>query len=120
MTEYNLFCRSKEYDSDTSFQQARYRVFNVEISKEAYYKIKIPKHKIEFDKNEDYSTRFKTAFKKMRATLTPEQKQEYYDIPHFDWEWFTYITWVEKEDSVTEMTVEQICAALGKNIKIIK
>jgi hypothetical protein len=66
MTEYNYFCRSNDYNSDTSFQQQRYRVFNVEVGKEEYYKIKKIYHKLKFDANESFDTRFQTAFKKMR------------------------------------------------------
>ena len=120
MTEHNLFCWSEKYNDDNSFQQKRWRVFNKQVTEQEYRRIKIPKHKLEFDRTESVATRFKTAFKKMRSTLTKEQKQEYYDIPHFDWKWFTYITWVEKEDDVTEMTLADVCIALGKNIKIIK
>jgi peptide subunit release factor RF-3 len=32
----------------------------------------------------------------MWDTLSQDQKQEYFDIPHFSWEWFTYITGIEK------------------------
>ncbi len=96
MTEYNYFCWSNEYNSDTSFQQKRYRVFNVEVGEEKYNNIKKIYHKLEFDEEEDYSTRFRTAFKKMWNTLTQEEKQEYFDIPHFNWEDFTYITGIEK------------------------
>jgi len=35
--------------------------------------------------DESYETRYATAFKKMWDTLTKDQKQEYYDIPHFNW-----------------------------------
>ena len=84
MTEYNLFCWSKKYDDKDSFQQPRWRVFNTQITEDEYKKIKIPYHKLEFDKNEHYDTRFQTAFKKMRVALTKQQKQEYFDIPHFN------------------------------------
>lgn len=123
MTEHNYFCWAKEYNDENSFQQKRYRVFNVEVSKEEYEKINKIYHKLEFDKNEIYDTRFQTAFKKMRDKLSKEERQEYLDIPHFNWEWFTYITWIKPEDveeQVEEMTVEQICKELGRNIKIIK
>lgn len=36
MTEYNLFCYSKEYNDVNSFQQKRYRAFNKEVGKERY------------------------------------------------------------------------------------
>lgn len=39
MTEYNLFCYSKEYNDDNSFQQKRYRAFNKEVGRERYYQI---------------------------------------------------------------------------------
>ncbi len=121
MTEYNYFCRSTEYNSDTSFQQKRYRVFNVGVTKEEYFNIKKLNYKLEFDKNESYKTRFSTAFKKMRNTLTTEQKQEFYDIPHFNKEWFTYITGIEKEaEEIVEMTMEEINKALWKKVKIIE
>lgn len=100
MTEYNYFCWSEKYNSDTSFQQKRHRIFNVELSQEEYEKIPKLYKKLEFDENEIYTTRFQTAFKKMWAALTQEEKQEYFDIPHFNWEWFTYITGVEKEDNI--------------------
>jgi hypothetical protein len=86
ITEHSYFCWSTEYNSDTSFQQAKYRVFNVEVGEKEFNKIKKIYPKLEFDINEPYSTRFQTAFKKMWETLTKEEKQEYYDIPHFSWE----------------------------------
>lgn len=92
MTEYNYFCWSTEYNSDTSFQQPRYRVFNKQVTEEEYDVIKKIYHKLEFDKNYSYDTRFQIAFKKMWSNLTQEQRQEYFNIPHFDWEGFTYIT----------------------------
>lgn len=98
MTEYNYFCRSKEYNDDMSFQQKRYRVFNVEVGHEEYIKIKRIYHKLEFDQDESYTTRYATAFKKMWNWLTLEEQQEYLDIPHFCWEGFTYITGITPED----------------------
>ena len=97
ITEYNYFCWSNEFDSTTSKQQKKYRVFNVEVSEEEYESIKKINYQLEFDKNEDYTTRFQTAFKKMWYGLSQEQKKEFYNIPHFNWEWFTFITWIDKE-----------------------
>ena len=97
LTEYNYFCWSKEYGDENSSQQKRYRIFNVEVTKEEYEKVNKISHKLTFDTNESCETRYHTAFKKMWNTLTKEQKQEYYDIPHFSWEGFTFITGIEKE-----------------------
>jgi hypothetical protein len=39
MTEYNIFCWSKEYNDEMSFQQKRYRAFNQEVGKTRYNEI---------------------------------------------------------------------------------
>ena len=98
MTEYNYFCWAKKFNDKDSFQQKRYQVFNTEVSKEEYEKIKKIYHPLSFDTDESYSTRFQTAFKKMWETLSEKEKQEYFDIPHFNWEGFTFITGVKKEN----------------------
>jgi len=36
MTEYNLFCYSKSYDDENSFQQKRWRIFNIEVGENRY------------------------------------------------------------------------------------
>ena len=101
MTEYNYFCWSKEHNDENSVQQKSYRIFNVEVTKEEYDKLNKLSYKIELDPNVSHKTRFHTAFKNMWDTLTTDQKQEYYDIPHFDWEGFTFITGMEKEETMT-------------------
>lgn len=113
MTEYNLFCWSEKHNDKNSFQQKRYRVFNTEVTKEEYNSIFIPTHTLKFDKNEDCKTRYKTAFRNMWNKLTQTEKEKYYNIPHFNWEGFTFITGIEKDkiDKV-KLTIE------GKNIYI--
>ena len=100
MTEYNYFCWSKQYGDENSFQQKRYRIFNVEVTEEEYEKVNKISHKLTFDINESYETRYHTAFKKMWDNLTKYQKQAHFDIPHFDWEGFTFITGIEKEEII--------------------
>ena len=39
MTEYNIFCYSKEYNDTDSFQQARYRAFNKVVGEDRYLEI---------------------------------------------------------------------------------
>lgn len=39
MTEYNLWCYSKEFNDINSFQQKRYRAFNKEVGKTRYEEI---------------------------------------------------------------------------------
>ena len=95
MAEYNLFCTAEDKNRDW-FQRPRFQIFNTQITEEEYGKIKIPSHKLEFNKDESYKTRFQTAFKNMWVTLIEEQKQEYYNIPHFNWDIFTDITGLEK------------------------
>ena len=120
MTERNYFCWSEKYNDKDSFQKKRYRVFNVEVREEEYKKIKKIYHELEFDENESYETRFQTAFKKMWDKLSDKERQEYFDIPHFDWKGFTYITRIGKEEKKEEMTLKQIIKELGREIKIVK
>ena len=120
MTEYNYFCWTEKFNDENSFQQKRYRVFNTEITKEEYDKIKKIYHKLEFDKDELYYTRYKTAFKKMWYKLNKEERQEYYDIPHFDEKGFEFITGIKKEKETEELTLKQVIEELGREIKIIK
>lgn len=108
MAEYNYFCWSKEHNNDVSFQQKRYRVFNVFVGEEEYEKIKKIDNRLKFDPNESYTTRHTTAFKKMRDWLTVEQQQEYLDIPHFCWEGFTYITGIKPEDCKKNQTTSLV------------
>jgi len=114
MTEYNYFCWSENYGDENSFQQKRYRVFNVEITKEEYTKLPKLIHRLDLDEDESDETRFQTAFKKLWASLTETEKQKYYDIPHFNWEGFTFITGVEKEarDLEEEARLETISTEL--------
>ena len=120
MTEYNYFCWSEKFNDDNSFQQKRYRIFNKEVSQGEYEKVKKIYHKLEFDKDENYKTRFQTAFKKMWDKLEDKEKQEYLDIPHFNWEGFTFITGITEEEKQEELTMEEVCAELGRTIKIKK
>ncbi len=114
MTEYNYFCWSKEYNDKDSFQQKRYRVFNVEVSKEEYDKIKKIYYKLDIDKSGNLKTRFQTAFKKMWEGLNKKGKQEYFNIPHFNWEGFTFITGIKKEDLNDKVTI----TCEGKEVEI--
>jgi hypothetical protein len=119
MTEYNYFCRADDKEKDW-YQQTRYRVFNVKVTKEEYNKITKIYSKLEFDKDENSSTGYTTAFKKMWDWLTQDEKQEYLDIPHFNAKWFKFITWIDVSQTTEEYTLEEVCKMLGKNIKIKK
>jgi len=116
-TEYNYFCHAEDLEKDW-LQPAKYRVFNKEISEKEYFKIKKIGSKLIFNKDESEDTKFETAFKKMRDNLSKEWKQEYLDIPYFNSEIFKKITWVNVEN--IEMTLEEVCEELWKNIKIVK
>lgn len=121
MTEYNYFCWADEYNNENSFQYKRYRVFNVEVGREEYHEIKKIYRKLKFDQTEAYSTRFQTAFKKMWDGLSKEERQEYLKISHFNAEGFKFITGVDvnANEGPEELTLEQVCKELGRDIKII-
>ena len=93
MTEYNYFCWAERYKDENSVQQKPYRIFNTQVTKEEYEQVKKIYNQIPLNSDES----FRPAFKNMWDTLTPDQKQEYFDIPHFNWEGFTFITGIEEE-----------------------
>ena len=84
MTEYNLFCWAKAYNDENSFQQKRYRIFNVEVSEEEYNKIAIPKIKLELDKDLSYDARYKRAWNVARQKLSSKEKEQFTNLPHFN------------------------------------
>ena len=51
MTEYNIFCYSKSYNDENSFQQERYRAFNEVVGKDRYNEISSKVCKILGSKN---------------------------------------------------------------------
>jgi hypothetical protein len=60
----------------------------------------------------------------MWSTLTQEEKQEYFDIPHFNWEGFEYICGISKQDyyddSLDNDTKNAIKLLQDNGYKIIK
>lgn len=123
MTECNYFCWSEKLNDENSFQQKRYRVFNIEVSKEEYGSIKKIYHELEFDNDEYCETRFKTAFRKMWNKLSKEERQEYFDIPHFNWEGFTFITGIKQEDVEKKeiiLTMGEIAEKFSVDVELLK
>jgi hypothetical protein len=115
-----MFCVAKEYNDDNSFQQKRYRIFNKQLTEKEYRAIIIPEIKLEFDKDLSYSERYQSSWKMARSKLSNKEKQQFLDLPHFNKEIFKDITGIDVDIEVQEMTVEQICKELGRNIKIVK
>ena len=125
MTEYNIFCWSKVYNDDNSFQQKRYRIFNVEVSKEEYDKITVPKIKLEFDKSLDYDVRYRSAWNMAWNKLSDKEKKEFTDLKYFNAEGFEFITGIKVEkNEVKEITtidkIKKINQYFKKVIEIIK
>jgi hypothetical protein len=56
-------------------------VFNTQLTKEDYNKINIPYMKLEFDKEESRTTRYKTAFNKAFQKLSQEDKDKITSLP---------------------------------------
>ena len=93
----------------------------MEISKEEYEAIVVPKIKLEFDKDLSYSERYQSARKNAWSKLSNKEKQAFLDLPHFNAEIFLDITGVDvTEDSITEVTMKEVCEKFWKNVKIIK
>lgn len=114
-TRNNIFCyyidgytsQGKDFKKGVSFQGKEFRIFNKEVTEDEFRKVMTTLHSLtrfdawvyhlEFNYNDSYSGRFQTAFLKMWKKLSMDEKQVFYSIPHFNWEWFSFITWVSKE-----------------------
>ena len=107
MTERNIFCYAEEEGDKNSLQKSRYRIFNAQITKEEYDNIQVPKITLDFDKDEPYETRYKTAFKKAWAELDEDGKKQFTDLPHFDPDIFKKITGVNvrEEGAITRSKI---------------
>ena len=116
MTEYNYFCY---YDKNEDwFQIPRYQIFNKQFTKEEYNNIEKIYIKLEFDKNEYYKTRYKTAFNKAFQKLSEEDKNKIISLPWFNSEDFKKYYWVDIK--VKEYTIKQLEEKLWEKLKIIK
>ena len=119
MTEYNLFCYSKNYNDNDSFQQERYRAFNKIVGEKRYLElINLIKGILQDFKPELNNNSWSDEWGK----VTPEQWRKLLEIPEAkDFkEGFEYISGIKINVEVEEMTVAQICEALGKEIKVVK
>mgnify|MGYP006304007931 FL=1 len=64
---------------------------------------------------------YKEAFQESYNSASREEQLKIKNLPNFDAEKFYQISGIRvEEEPCEEMTVEQICKALGKNIKIRK
>lgn len=49
-----------------------------------------------------------------------EEKNKFLTLPWFDSEIFKEITWIDTNETIEELTLEEICKRLGKTVKIVK
>jgi hypothetical protein len=74
MTEHNIFCYSKKYNDENSFQQERYRAFNKPVGEDRYYEILEQVRSI-------LSSNNKLSFKEFWKSVTQDQWQQLLSIP---------------------------------------
>lgn len=140
-----LFCIGDgKYESKGDGYQKNNRVFNIEVSPEEFSKIysSVPKIKLPITKwieeenmtitennnNENYKSlggylktlSYKDAWSVAWEEMNQETKDKFLSIPHFNKDIFEKITGIKIDEDIVEMTVSEVCKALGKNIKIIK
>ena len=63
---------------------------------------------------------YKEAWAKAWSEASEKQKNWYKNLPNFDADIFEEITGIKVKEEVEEMTMEDVCKALGKTIKIKK
>jgi hypothetical protein len=117
MTELNMFCWSEHYNDDLSFQQKRYRIFNNEYTRDAYFTIAAKIRQILQNPNKLQLTDF-------WKTVTQDQIKQIAAIDglEFDAYGFEYITniKVQKELTDVEKAIELLTAhGLIKDGKIL-
>ena len=73
-------------------------------------------------KSYEYQEAFKNSYNSLSQEEREKQTEQLKALPNFDADIFKQISWIdiEAEERQEEMTVEEICKALGKNIKIVK
>ena len=145
MSEKMLFCLGwGRYESKGKGYQKNNMVFNVQVTSEEFGKIKekLPSIKLpicrwieekdmtddEKENNDNYKTlggylkklSYEDAWKQVWSEMKEEVKTQFKNIPHFNASIFKEITGINIEEEVIEMTVSDVCKALGRNVKIIK
>ena len=123
-----IFCKGEgKYVEKGIGYQNNHHVFNKPVSEDEYrkakdilntLKLKLPITKMVDGKLKTQS--YKDAWKEMWEGMSQDDKSTITSIIHFDAELFEDITGIEVDEEPEEMTVAQVCEALGKNIKIVK
>ena len=113
MTEHNIFCYSKIYNDEHSFQQKRYRAFNKEVGNERYNKI--------FSEVKNILGTPKLKLTNFWKQVTQEQWQKLLAIPEAkDFkEGFEYISGQKITDILIGTTVEVKVNGVPYKAKII-
>ena len=111
MTEYNIFCYSKQYNDEQSFQQERYRAFNEKVGEKRYYEIK--------KQVENILSSPKLQLKDFRKQVTNDQWKQLLAIPEArDFkEGFEYISGQKINlDNKVEVTLQEVADKMGIDV----
>ena len=111
MSERMIFCLGNgRWERSGEGYQKNLRIFNVDVTEEEYNKVKSSLD----------TKNFKLPLKELWKEFTQEEKDFFTSIPHFNKDIFKKITGIDVEEEPAEMTLEAVCKALGKVIKIVK
>jgi len=139
-------CENLLYCNDLKFKE--FRVFNKPVSKARFNELKVldstiyQDYPLEITKwieekdmtkdekkdNPNFSTTdgclkiysYQEAWKNLWNVLPQDRKNMLTEIEEFDAEIFKEITGIEIEAETEELTLEQVCKELGRDVKIIK
>lgn len=143
MSENMIFCNGEgKYEHQGIGYQKNHHIFNKPVSKEEYKKVKdaldVKSFKlpltsgVKFKDIENPTTtqeqvggylkrqNYQDAWKEMWGGMSQEDKDFITSIIYFDKDIFKEITGIDVEDEPEEMTMDEVCKALGKTIKIKK
>lgn len=107
MTEYNKLCQSDEYNSNTSSQQKRFRIWNKEIKEKEFEDFKTPEKELDL-KHKTWKDAWKGA-----------DISKFKDLKGFDKEIFEKITGlkIEKEKQASVELIKSLFEKLQKLLK---
>ena len=63
---------------------------------------------------------YKEAFQRSYNSASREEQLKIKDIIHFDADIFYEISWIRIDEDIEELTLDEVCKRLWKNIKIVK
>lgn len=121
MSEKMIFCVGEgRWESKGKGYQKNLQIFNTDVTEAEYNKVKNALNAKSYERLFTKTTTYTDAWKEMWDGFKQEDKDFFTSLPHFDKDIFKEITGIDIEEEPEEMTMEEVCKALGRTVKIKK